>query len=66
MDFLEKVFDHHKAECEKHGSMEEGDEFAYVLNDAVVVISLNDGQLKVNVILGTPERVDITTGMLEE
>ena len=52
---------------EKYGTMEEGDTAAFVLNDAVVTLSMEQGrELKINVIAGEPTKLDITLDLLEK
>lgn len=49
---------------------EAGAEVAFVLNDAVVIVGIDEEHgkrgLTIKAVLGEPERLDITTGMLEE
>jgi hypothetical protein len=40
--------------------MENGEEFACLFNDGVVVVSFIDHELKVFVILGEPYKIDFT------
>ncbi|WP_163530978.1 hypothetical protein [Halobacillus ihumii] len=63
MDFLSVVL---KYVREEYGQLEEGDEIAIVLNDAVVSVSLEDATLGVRVIAGEPDRLDISTGLIAE
>jgi hypothetical protein len=52
---------------EKYGAMEEGYTAAFVLNDAVVILSMEAGrELKINIIAGEPERMDISLDLLEK
>ena len=56
-----------KAYKEKYGCMEPGDEAAFVLNDAVVLLSMDaERTLKFDVIAGEPDRLDITLDLLEK
>lgn len=69
MDWLGDVLRRFNELVEPPGEI--GDHAAFVLNDAVVVIGLDlneDGErtVKINAILGEPERMDITTGWLEK
>lgn len=49
----------------KYAPIEDGDEIPVVCNDGIVIISLIDGNLKVNIIAGEPDKLDIDLGLLE-
>lgn len=52
---------------EKYGFMEIGDRAAFVLDDAVVIISMEEGRtFKVDVIAGEPDKLDITLDLLDK
>lgn len=52
---------------EKYGKIEPGDEAAFVLNDAVVILSLDEKRtLNIHVIAGEPDRLDITLHLIEK
>lgn len=46
--------------------LEDGDEFATVFNDGILIIGLEDRQLNIKFILGEPFKVDFELGMTEE
>ena len=66
-DVFKKLHEVLKYCKEKYGPLEPGGRVAVVLNDAVVVLSL-DGEngLHINVIAGTPDRLDISLNLVEE
>ncbi len=49
-----------KEEYGEDAKLEDGDEFATVFNNCVLIISLEDGELKVKFIGGKPYEVDMT------
>lgn len=64
MGFLDEIAADMKA---KEIKLEEGDEIAYVLDDAVVLLEMQPGKhLAVKVLAGEPERLAIKTNLLEE
>lgn len=65
-NFLYTVFKKFREEQDEHGDIEEGDQFIYVLNDAVIIIGLEHRELKVNVVAGVPTRLDIDTNLIEK
>ncbi|GEK57170.1 hypothetical protein CHL76_02425 [Marinococcus halophilus] len=66
MEFINKVLEAHAKEVEENGGMEDGDQSVYLLNDAVVVLSLEDKNLSVNVIVGEPYSLNVSTGLLDD
>lgn len=49
------------------GKMDEGDTVAYVLNDGVIVMSMEEGrELKINVVAGEPERLEVNLNLVKE
>lgn len=46
--------------------LEDGDEFATVFNDGILIIGLEDRELNIKFILGEPFKVDFELGMTEE
>lgn len=54
------------ADLEKNGTLEDGDEIAYVCNDGVIIVSLKDGTLGINTICGKPPRLDVHLDLLEK
>lgn len=45
--------------------LEDGDEFATVFNDGILIIGLEDNELKIKFLLGKPFKVDFDLGMTE-
>jgi len=45
--------------------LEDGDEFAAVFNDCVLVLSLEGSRLGIKFLIGKPYRVDMTLGAYE-
>lgn len=45
--------------------LEDGDEFATVFNDGILIIGLEDNELKIKFLLGEPFKVDFDLGMTE-
>ena len=59
----------YKAFHEKYGAdakIEDGDEIVCVMNDCILIISLNDGNLKQEFIPGKPLMVDYSLGIYEQ
>jgi hypothetical protein len=55
-----------KAEYGQDAQLEDGEEFATVFNDGVLVIGLENGKSKVNLFMGEPYKIDFTIGFLDE
>lgn len=51
---LELAMEQFKAEFGQDAKLEDGDEFATVFNDAVVIISFNNRNLSVKILAGKP------------
>lgn len=47
-----------RKEYGKDAQLEEGDEFATIFNDSLLIIGIEDNSLKIKVLLGEPYRVD--------
>ena len=60
MEWLEKVVEAVKAD----GGLEGDGVTAVVLNDAVVIIELENGHVKINIAAGEPLRMNIDTNLL--
>lgn len=60
-----RAFDEFKKEYGEDAKLENGDEFVTVLNNAVLIISLEDGTLKTKFIGGAPFKVDMTLKIYE-
>lgn len=57
-NFVDMVFQQYKAEYGEDAKMENGEEFATVFNNAVVLISLENKKLEIKVLVGKPFFVD--------
>ena len=51
---IELAMEQFKAEFGQDAKLEDGDEFATVFNDAVVIIGLNNRKLSVRILVGKP------------
>lgn len=69
MDKINKAIGLAMAEFKKDNGedakLEDGDEFATVMNDGILIIGLEDHELKVKFLLGEPYKVDFDLGMTE-
>lgn len=54
LSFIELAMEQFKAEFGQDAKLEDGDEFATVFNDAVVIISFNNRNLSVRILAGKP------------
>lgn len=64
LSFMKSIFEDMKR---KEIRLEEGDEAAYILDDAIVLLEMAPGrELKVKIIAGEPEWLHIKTNLLEE
>lgn len=62
---IRRAFDEFGKEFGKDTKLENGDEFVTVLNNAVLIISLENGTLKTKFIGGAPFKVDMTLKIYE-
>lgn len=62
---VRRAFDEFRKEFGEDAKLENGDEFVTVLNNAVLIISLENGTLKTNFIGGAPFKVDMTLKIYE-
>lgn len=60
-----KAFDEFRKEFGEDAKLENGDEFVTVMNNAVLIISLEDDTLKTKFIGGAPFKVDMTLDIFE-
>lgn len=60
-----RAFDEFRKEFGEDAKLENGDEFVTVLNNAVLIISLENGTLKTKFIGGAPFKVDMTLKIYE-
>ena len=62
---VRRAFDEFRKEFGEDAKLENGDEFVTVLNNAVLIISLEDGKLETKFIGGAPFKVDMTLDIFE-
>lgn len=59
---LEKLVDAFKREFGEEAQLEDGDTLVFELNDCTVILGLEDGTLREEIIGDKPIKVDYTTG----
>lgn len=57
---IELILEEFRKDNGADAKLEEGDEFATVFNNGIVIIGVENSELKVKIILGEPYRVDFT------
>lgn len=62
---IELAMEEFKKDNGEDAKPEDGDEFATVMNDGILIIGLEDHELKVKFLLGEPYKVDFDLGMTE-
>lgn len=62
---IELAMEQFKAEFGQDAKLEDGEEFATVFNDAVVIISLNNRNLSVRILAGKPYFVNQSLNLTE-
>lgn len=62
---IELAMEEFKKENGENAQLEDGDEFATVFNDGILIIGLEDTELKIKFLLGEPFKVDFDLGMTE-
>ncbi|WP_276879448.1 hypothetical protein [Bacteroides heparinolyticus] len=62
---IELAMEQFKAEFGQDAKLEEGEEFATVFNDAVVIIGLNNRKLSVRILAGKPYLVNQNLNLTE-
>ncbi len=62
---IELAMEQFKAKYGEDAELEDGDEFATVFNDAVVIISLENRQLGIKILAGKPCLVDHSLNLTE-
>lgn len=62
---IELAMEQFKAEFGQDAKLEDGDEFATVFNDAVVIICLNNRKLSIRVLAGKPYFVNQNLNLTE-
>ena len=55
-----------KAFREENGDLEEGDSFAAVFDDGVVIVNLFDGEIKIDIHAGEPYKINYRLELIEE
>ena len=69
MDILKEAFDmaicQYKKEYGEDAKIEEGEEFATVFNDAVLIIGLENKQISIKIFAGKPYFVDHNLNLTE-
>ncbi len=65
LSFIELAMEQFKAEFGQDAKLEDGDEFATVFNDAVVIISFNNRKLSVRILAGKPYYVNHSLNLTE-
>lgn len=63
---IEMILNKAKEEYGQDFKLEEGDTLTGVFNDGVVGVSLENGQIKINVSAGEPYKFDYNLNLLEE
>lgn len=64
-DAIKLAMEQFKAEYGKDARLEDGEEFATVFNDAVVIIGVEDKALRVNILAGKPYFVNHNLNLTE-
>ncbi len=66
METIAKVMDEVGNTLEAEGrSMQDGDEFAYILNDGIVIVSLEGTEMNIKVIAGEIQKLDLNLNLVE-
>ena len=65
-NFMDKVIGAFKEEFGEDAKLEEGDKLVFELNDCTLILSLEDGVLKEEIIGDKPIKVDYNTGLFKE
>jgi hypothetical protein len=55
-----------KKEYGENAKIEDGDEFATVFNDGILVISMENKKLSIKIFAGEPYKVDFNLNLLDE
>lgn len=62
---IELAMEEFRKENGEDVQLEDGDEFATVFNDGILIIGIEDHELKIKFLLGEPFKVDFDLGMTE-
>lgn len=65
-DFMEKIFEAYENVWGKGEKIQEGETQVFVLKDSTVILSLNDGELEVNVTADKPIKCDFASGIFND
>ena len=63
---INRAFIEFQKENGEDAKLENGDEFVTIFNNAILVIGMEDNELKTRFIGGKPYKVDMTLGIYEE
>ena len=55
-----------KKEYGKDAKLDDGDRFATVFNDGILIISMEEKTLKLDILAGEPYKVDFDLGLLDK
>ena len=62
-DFMKKIFEAYENEYGKGEKMQDGETQVFLLQDCTVILTLNDGELGVNVTADKPIECDFSSGL---
>lgn len=62
-DLMEKIFEVFRYKYGQDAKMEDGETQVFVLKDCTVILSLKDGNMKVNVTADKPIECDFSSGL---
>ena len=62
---LSKMHDELKKEYGNEFHLEEGDEVACVFNDGLILLGIENGEIKCKVLAGEPIKIDYSLGLTE-
>ena len=65
-DFMKKIFEAYENKYGKGEKMQDGEKQVFLLKDCTVILTLNDGELGVNVTADKPIKCDFASGMFVE
>lgn len=65
-NFMEKIFEAYENEYGKGEKMQDGETQVFLLQDCIVILSLDDGKLSVQVTADNPIKCDFSSGMFKE
>jgi len=65
-DFMKKIFEAFRTKYGQDAKMEDGETQVFVLKDCTVVLSLDNGEMKVTVTADKPIKCDFASGIYAE